>query len=259
MTVICVIQARFASSRLPGKVLEPIGDRSMLAMVIHRASRAASVEHTIVATSTETSDDTVAAAAAEAGARVVRGSQFDVLDRFYAALSMEPSADILVRLTADCPFVDPDVIDLVVNNLIDGNLDFSANRLPPPHPRTYPVGLDVEACKTKALRTAWREATFPHQREHVMPYIYENPRDFRFGVVDLDVDLSSFRWTVDTADDLAAVRRIAALVGPEPFGWRDVLSVAQAHPEIGDLNRSARQKAVTEHDSRWDAHDDVVS
>lgn len=252
MKTICVIQARFASSRLPGKVLERIGDRSMLAMIIERASRAATIEAMIVATSTEVSDDAVATAAKEAGARVMRGSQFDVLDRYYKALNLESDADILVRLTADCPFVDPDLIDLVVNRLIEGDLAFSANRLPPPHARTYPVGLDVEACTTEALRTAWKEATLPHQREHVMPYLYENPRQFRIGVVDLDFDLSGYRWTVDTVEDLAAVRQIAALVGPEPYGWRDVLNVAQAHPEIGELNRTARQKAATESDSRWE-------
>lgn len=255
MKSVCVIQARYDSSRLPGKVLARIGDRTMLEMVINRVARASQVDYTIVATSTEASDDPVASAAENAGARVIRGSQFDVLDRYYAALNTEPDVDIIVRLTADCPFVDPDVIDLVVNRLIDDDLDFSANRLPPPHRRTYPVGLDVEACKAEALKAAWQNARLPHQREHVMPYLYENPEDFRIGVVDLDVDLSSYRWTVDTPEDLVAVQRIAALVGPEPFGWKDVLEVARQHPEIGELNRSARQKVVTEHDARWDSVD----
>ena len=252
MNVVCVIQARFASSRLPGKVLEPIGERSILRMVVDRVTRASTVGRTVVATSTEASDDAVALAAREAGVVVVRGSQFDVLDRFHDVLRALPDTDVIVRVTADCPFVDPDVLDLVVTRLIDDGLDFSANRLPPPHPRTYPVGLDVEVCTAAALRTAWEGAKEPHQREHVMPYLYEIPQQFRIGLVDLDTDLSSYRWTVDTPEDLIAVRKIAELVGSEPFSWEDVLEVARAHPEIGDVNRAAKQKSVTQHDPRWE-------
>lgn len=229
----------------------PIGDRSMLGMVIDRVTRSSTVTDTVVATTTEASDDGVALAAREAGVDVVRGSQFDVLDRFNDVFHELPDTDLVVRVTADCPFVDPAIIDLVVMNLINRNLDFSANRLPPPHSRTYPVGLDVEVCTADALRAAWNRAAEPHQREHVMPFLYENPKDFRIGIVDLEADLSSYRWTVDTPEDLEAARQIAELVGPEPFGWRQVLEVAQTHPKIGNINRNAKQKAVTQHDDRW--------
>lgn len=252
MNVTCIIQARFASSRLPGKVLEQIGERSILNMVIDRVQRASTVGRIVVATSTEASDDAVEIAASEAGVDVVRGSQFDVLDRFHDVLRALPETDVVVRVTADCPFVDPGVLDLVVTRLIDDDLDFSANRLPPPYPRTYPVGLDVEACTAAALQMAWERAKEPHQREHVMPYLYENSQQFRIGLVDLDTDLSSYRWTVDTPEDLMAVRKIAELVGPEPFSWEDVLEVARSHPEIGDINRGAEQKSVTQHDPRWE-------
>lgn len=251
MTTVCVVQARFGSKRLPGKVLEPIGSAPMLVRVLDRLRRAATLDEIIVATTSAASDDAVAKVANFAGVKVVRGSQFDVLDRYHDALLASSSASVIVRVTADCPFIDPDLVDLVVRERADHNADFVANRLPPPHPRTYPVGLDVEVCTAIALDRAWREAAAPHHREHVMPYLYENPDLFVIRVLQLDNDLSHYRWTVDTVEDLDAVRRLDALVGPEPFGWHDVLKVAADNPRIGQINSAQRQKLVSEFDERW--------
>lgn len=250
MTTVAVIQARAGSSRLPGKVLETIAGMPMLERVIRRVARAQTVDQVIVATTQEPEDDIVQAVAEHAGARVVRGSRYDVLDRFHTALTDYADDDVIVRVTADCPFVDPDVIDEVVLRLRSSGAVFVANRLPPPHPRTTPVGLDVEATTVGALRLAWREATDPHHREHVMPYLYETP-GIAVEVLQIDEDLSHLRWTVDTPDDLAAARALADLVGPEPFGWRDVLAVARAHPEIGAANAGHAQKDVHVIDERW--------
>ena len=222
----------------------------MLERVVARVRRARSVDVVLVATTTEPGDDVVAELAGRAGAEVHRGPLYDVLDRFHGALAPYAADDVVVRVPADCPFVDPGMIDDVVERLRATGADFVANRLPPPHPRTTPVGLDVEATTVGALREAHSRATLPHHREHVMPYLYETP-GLRVEVVDLDEDLSHLRWTVDTAEDLAAARAIADLVGPEPFGWRDVLAVARAHPEIGALNAGHAQMDVHATDDRW--------
>lgn len=252
MTVAVVVQARLGSSRLPGKVLAPIGDRSLLAMVVERAARAMQVDRVIVATTEAPSDDAVEVAARQSGADVVRGSEYDVLARFGSALAAFPDIDIVVRVTADCPFVDPDVIDELVREQHQSGADFVANRLPPPWKRTYPVGLDVEIATRAALETAVREASVQRDREHVMPFLYLQPERFSVIVRELDEDLSHYRWTVDEPADLSAVRELARRCGPEPFGWRSVLEVARREPWINSINAAAVQKPVWRVDSRWD-------
>lgn len=250
MTTVAVIQARAGSSRLPGKVLELVGGTPMLERVIRRVARATTVDHVVVATTEEPGDDVVADLAARSGAAVHRGSSFDVLDRFHGAIAWCADDDVLVRVTADCPFIDPGLIDEAVRAREATGADFVANRLPPPYRRTTPVGLDVEVTTVGNLRRAWRRASSPHQREHVMPYLYET-EGLRVHVIDLDEDLSAMRWTVDTPADLAAVRALAGLLPAEPYTWRDVLEVARAHPEIGAINGVEVQKAVTVTDDRW--------
>lgn len=251
MTVVCVIQARLGSSRLPGKVLARIGGITMLEKVIQRVARSRSIDRVVVATTSDHADDEVEQVAMASGADVIRGSMLDVLDRFNDVLVAYPDTEVIVRVTADCPFVDPDIIDDLVRQLAAGGFDFVANRLPPPSGRTYPVGLDVEVCTAAALREAWLKALQPHEREHVMPYIYETPGRFRILATDLSEDLSNFRWTVDTQNDLAVVQALDVLCGPEPFGWERVLEVARQHPDIAEANSGVVQKHVSETDKRW--------
>lgn len=251
MTTLCIVQARTGSSRLPGKVLTDLGGRPILERILYRLMRARSIDTVLVATSTDSSDDPVADLADRCGIEVVRGSAFDVLDRFHTALDAHPDADVVVRITADCPFVDPDIVDAVVGLRAARGADFAANRLPPPSPRTFPVGLDVEVATVEALRTAWRDAASPHQREHVMPFLYENGDRFAVEILDLEEDLSGYRWTVDTPADLEAVRALQLLVGPEPFGWRAVLDAARSNPAIGRINSSTPHRAAGDTDSRW--------
>lgn len=251
MTTILVVQARAGSSRLPGKVLEPIGGVPMLRKVIDRARRSAEVDEILVATTRAAGDDAVEQVATDAGVATVRGHQFDVLDRFHDVLLLRPAASELVRVTADCPFIDPELIDRLILLRRSEGADFAANRLPPPEPRTYPVGLDVEVCTTAALVRAWTEATSPFEREHVMPYLYATPGRFRVVVDQLDEDLSGFRWTVDEPADLEAARAIDAACGPEPYDWRHVLATVRAHPELSALNAGVAQKRVEVVDERW--------
>ena len=161
-----------SSSRLPGKILADIAGQPMLQRVFMRTSRAASVTETIFATTTDSSDDTVAEYCEFSGIPFRRGSQFDVLDRYYQA-ARNRKAHVIVRITADCPVIDPDLINDAVNTLLEGEYDFVCNRLPPPYHRTYPIGLDVEACTFDVLEKAWQEAKEPQHCEHAMPYLYE--------------------------------------------------------------------------------------
>ena len=174
---------------------------------------------------------------------------YDVLDRYYQAARLY-AADVVVRITADCPVIDPGVIDETVRALFGGQgrgapvYDFSANRLPPPWKRTYPIGLDTEVVTFTALETAWKEAAQPHQREHVMPFFYEQPERFRTRLVDYSRDLGALRWTVDTAEDLALARRIYAhFGGRDDFSWLDVLSAGREPARPGaDQRRGAAQR-----------------
>jgi spore coat polysaccharide biosynthesis protein SpsF len=251
VTTVAVIQARAGSSRLPGKVLADIGGQTMLAKVVGRVKRSRLVDVVLVATTGAREDDPVARIGADAGAMVHRGPVLDVLDRFVGALAPFADDDIVVRITADCPFVDPEIIDLCISRLARGDVEFVANRLPPPAVRTFPVGLDVEATRVGSLREAGQEATALFEREHVMPYLYAGTRARRVDVLDIDEDLSGERWTVDTPEDLEAVRAIDDMVGPEPFGWRDVLAVVRAHPELRTINGTGTQKRLDEVDERW--------
>jgi spore coat polysaccharide biosynthesis protein SpsF len=242
MKVVTIVQARMSSTRLPGKVLAAIGGRSMLERVCRRAGRAALVDDLIVATTVEPADDPVAAECRRLGISCFRGSEQDVLDRFYHA-AQACGADLVVRVTADCPLIDPGLIDEVVSAVQRQRPDFASNVLR----RTYPRGLDTEAATVEALTRAWRNAVEPYERVHVMPHIYRNPHLFRLFSVTGPDELGDCRWTVDSPDDLAFVRAVyRRLPGDDAFAWRDVLRVLEREPALADMNRHVRQKQLAE-------------
>lgn len=247
---VAIIQARMASSRLPGKVLLDIGGEPMLVRVVERTRRAKTVQAVGVATTTDASDDPIEALCRARGYPFSRGSQFDVLDRYYqAARQME--ADVIVRITADCPVIDPDVIDATVTAFLRAGVDFAANRLPPPWKRTYPVGLDTEVVSFPALERAWKEAAEPHEREHVMPYFYDQEGRFSIQVLDHEPDYGAYRWTVDTPQDLELLRQIYAhFSGRDDFTWLEVLALVQDQPGLGQINAGVRAKQGFEVDER---------
>ncbi len=277
--VVAIVQARMTSSRLPGKVLLDIQGEAMLGRVVARAARAKAVQEVLVATTSDASDDVICEYCDSHRIAFSRGSQFDVLDRYYQAARMT-RADSIVRITGDCPAIDPTLIDDVVDTLhgkrrAEGqatsdttrtSLDFVANRLPPPWRRTYPIGLDTEACTFGSLERAWRYATEPQQREHVMPYLYEGvelaaagpgitmgvtPRGFRVALLDCESDFGSYRWTVDTAEDLEFIRRVYAhFRGRDDFSWRDVLGLLQQQPELMKINAGVQHKTLNDIDER---------
>lgn len=242
LRTVAIIQARMASKRLPGKVLKPIDSKPMLNWVVERTRLSTTVDEVIVATTVDPSDDEIIATCRKSGYRVCRGSDADVLDRYWEAAQLT-SAEVIVRITADCPLIDPGLIDEAVSTLLSSkpSADFVTNRLP--WKRTYPIGLDVEVCTLKALRAAWEEAKEKHQREHVMPYLYEQPDRFRVILLDADEDYGELRWTVDTEEDLQFIRALVKqLPGYLEFNWRDVLSVLEEHPELMEINAGVQHK-----------------
>ena len=254
-----------SSSRLPGKILADIAGQPMLQRVFVRTSRADTVTETIFATTIDPSDDPVAEYCDFSGIPFTRGSLYDVLDRYYQA-AKQANADVVVRITADCPVIDPALIDDVVNTLLEGEYDFAANRLPPPFHRTYPIGLDVEVCTFTVLEKAWKESTETFHREHVMPYFYEgvelsaasrqlslgtSPREFRIALLNHTTDFGDYRWTVDTPQDLDFMRQVySRFHGRDDFTWKEVLDLVHKEPELQQINASVKHKTLKDIDTR---------
>lgn len=212
------------SSRLPGKVLMDLGGEPVLARVFNRSRRARLVHQTIIATSTSQADDSIVARCNKLGAACWRGSEENVLERYYFAASY-CAADVVVRITSDNPLVDPVLIDEVVAKLLESGADYVNNR----SPRTYPQGLDVEAFMMQALQRAWSEAKDPYQLEHVTPYFYQHPELFNCASVCGSFDCSHHRWTLDTPEDLKLIREIYARLGNcDQFSWSEALAVIEA-------------------------------
>jgi spore coat polysaccharide biosynthesis protein SpsF len=268
--VVAIIQARMGSSRLPGKVLKDIAGRPMLARVYIRSSRSSTIDETLVATTIETADDPIAEYCDFSGIPFDRGSQFDVLDRYYQA-AIQAEADVVVRITADCPVIDPSLIDDVVKTLTGtgdrgSGFDFAANRLPPPWHRSYPIGLDVEACTFRALKEAWSKGKAPQHREHAMPYLYEgvelagvsrqletglSPRGYKVALLHHTTDFGEYRWTVDTPEDLEFMRQIySRFNGRDDFSWKDVLDLVHNEPGLMEINAGVKHKTLKDIDQR---------
>ena len=233
--VIAIIQARVGSTRLPRKVLADIGGRPLLWHVVQRVRQARLVDRTVVATSTEADDDAIAAFCDRNDVGCFRGSETDVLDRFYQTAQAFP-ANFFVRITADCPLIDPDVIDRVLAILQTGKYEYVSNTLR----YTYPDGLDTEAFTAEALTQSWREATKPSEREHVTPYLRLSGK-FRLSNVENDVDLSpqEYRWSVDDAKDLEFVRQVYARLDHADFRLKDILMLLEKEPALRRLQGNA--------------------
>lgn len=231
--ILAVLQARFSSSRLPGKIMLPLLGEPMLIRQIERIRRSRRIDRLIVATSTDSSDDPLAELCRARQIDFFRGSLEDVLDRFYrAALAVNP--DQVVRLTGDCPLTDPAVIDAVIDFCVAGGFDYASNALAP----TFPDGLDVEVMKFSCLREAWKLANLPSQREHVTPYIYQQSEKFKIGSYRREPDISFLRWTVDEMRDFQLVGRVYEALYPlnQAFSTDDILAYLARHPELQGFN-----------------------
>ncbi len=241
MKTVAIVQARMTSTRLPGKVLMPILGIPMLALQIERMRRSLSLDGIVIATTIHAADDPIAALCSQQQVACFRGSEHDVLSR-YAGAAKTFGADAIVRITSDCPLMEPRLIDQAVGVFVqsEGKLDYVSNMLQP----SFPYGLAVEAFSRNVLEQANSEATQDAEREHVTPFIYWRPERFRLRSISHTPNLSHHRWTVDTPEDFELVSKIfAALYAENPkFDMQQVLQLLENHPQWLAINSHVEQK-----------------
>jgi spore coat polysaccharide biosynthesis protein SpsF len=243
MKTVVIIQARMGSTRLPGKVLKALAGRSVLSHVIERVKAAPSVDAVVIATTTAPADEAIVAEAERCGAAAFRGSEDDVLSRYQGA-ARQAGADVVVRVTSDCPLLDAQVLEAMIARFKAERPDYLSNT----QTRTYPRGLDVEIFTMAALDRAHREADKPHQREHVTPYLYQHPELFELAGFAHDTDHSNHRWTLDTDEDYALIEAIfdGLVATGEPVTTEAVLAFLAERPELVAINAHVEQKKVGE-------------
>lgn len=231
--ITAIIQARMGSTRLPNKVMLPLMGQPMIAHVIRRVQAATTIEQVVLATTDDPNDNPLAEFVDSWGVKVYRGSESDVLDRYYQAAKCF-GASVIVRITGDCPVIDPAVIDGTVGLFRSGDYDYVNNFLS----RTYPDGLDTEVMRFAALETAWQSAKLNSEREHVTPYLYKHPEKFRQVGLVRAPDLSAHRWTVDEPRDFEFIRAVyEALYPANPlFDTDSIMAFLENRPELSALN-----------------------
>ena len=241
--IVCIVEARFTSTRLPGKVLVPIEGKPMLELMVERLRRARTVDEIVIATSTNPADDAVALCGNNMGAHVFRGSEEDVLDRVVKA-AQSRDADIIVETTGDCPLIDPGIVDKVVGDFLMGGADFVSNILP----HTTPRGTDVRVFRTRDLAEINVRSKDPADHEHVSLHFWEHPERYRCRNVETDLPEAAahLRLTVDEQSDLDLVREVYRQLYPAnpDFTLADVLVLLDRQPALVALNRHTPQKAV---------------
>jgi spore coat polysaccharide biosynthesis protein SpsF len=245
LNIAIVVQARMSSTSLPGKVLLTVGGRSLLSYQLERLRQVRHADRIVVATTVNAADDPIVEACEREAVQVTRGPELDVLRRYRLACA-EVDASHVVRVTSDCPLIDPEVVDEVIAALepAAATVDYASNMLEP----SYPYGMAAEAFTARALAEADTESCDAAEREHVTPFLYRRPQRYRLRSVRLAQNLTGHRWTVDTADDFELVRRILEALYPRSpaFRMRDVLRLLDQHPDWCELNRHVRQKALGE-------------
>jgi glutamate-1-semialdehyde 2,1-aminomutase len=233
MSTVAIVQARMGSTRLPGKVMKPVEGVPMIELLLTRLARAKNIDQIVVAASDQARDIPLLDYVRKTGHAAYAGSENDVLDRYYWA-AKEAKATTIIRITGDCPLVDPALVDQLVQEFRARKVDYLSNVEPP----TFPDGLDIEVFSFAALEKAWREAKLPAEREHVTPYL-RTGKNYTRGNVANDEDLSALRLTVDEAADLQVIRNIFQHFAPNTaFGWRDVIDFYRKNPESFRANRN---------------------
>jgi glutamate-1-semialdehyde 2,1-aminomutase len=232
MKVVALVQARMGSTRLPNKVMKPIGGIPMIELLLSRLARAREVDQVVVATSIDERNQPLVEHVRKLGFACEQGSENDVLDRFIQAARAH-QADVVVRITGDCPLVDPELVDDCIRRFKAEGVDYFSNSNPP----TYPDGLDIEVCSFRALEQAGRESSKPYDHEHVTPYLREAGR-FKTGCLHHSEDLSALRWTVDEPADFAVVEMVFAHFHPRTdFSWGEVHELQRQQPDIFSINQ----------------------
>jgi spore coat polysaccharide biosynthesis protein SpsF len=241
MKAVIISQARMTSTRLPGKVLREVLGKPLLAFQIERLRQATVVDEIIIATTKNAADDPIVDLCEKLGVSYYRGSEDDVLARFYYAAS-QANADVVIRVTSDCPLIDPAIIEHIVKTYADNSFDYVSNTLV----RTYPRGMDVEIFNYQALAQAFNEAELQPEREHVTPFIYNRPGRYKLGTVQDRQDNSSYRWTVDTVEDFNLIKEILEYVYPQNryFTMQDCLMAYECNPHWLSINAHIEQKKI---------------
>lgn len=242
--VVIILQARMASTRLAGKSAKEVLGRPLLSYMIERLSRTKTVDDIIVATSENPLDDRIAAICQEEQIPVFRGSEEDVLLRYYEAAKAS-SASVIVRVTGDCPLIDPEIIDHVVTTFLENGFDYVSNTI---MERTYPRGMDTEVFSFEALEKAAVEAKSPYEREHVTPYFYQHPELFDLKSIKNDEDLSHYRLTVDTQDDFILISMILDTLyrRKHDFNLKDIIDLMKENPQWEKINANVQQNPACE-------------
>lgn len=245
MKTIVIAQARMTSTRLPGKVLKTVLGRPLLAYFIERLRRVSLANRMVIATTINASDEPIVALCRELSVAFTRGSEDDVLSRYYDT-AMVTGADVVVRVTSDCPVIDPSVIDETIACFLNSvpRPDYVSNAID----NTYPLGMGVEVFSRQALVEAYCESTTTPEREHVTPFLYTHPERYRVGGIRLPTDLSMHRWTVDTPEDFELITRIIEALYPlkPDFNLADILELLTEHPAWSLINANIRQKKLGE-------------
>tara|TARA_A100001037_G_C14977933_1_gene556721 strand:+ start:189 stop:917 length:729 start_codon:yes stop_codon:yes gene_type:complete len=237
----CIIQARMGSSRLPGKTLiELQNKKTTLDFVINQLSFSKLIDRIVIATTNLEEDDVIEEKAKTLGIQVFRGSETDVLDRYYRCAKQFQMRNI-VRITADCPLIDPIIVDKVIERFNINNFDYVTNTIF----RTYPVGTDVEVFTFQSLEKSWYESKMEDEREHVTPFLRNKNSNFKIENVQDDEDLSHLRWTLDTIEDLTLIRKIASKIKNKPILMTDILELFSKEPELISINEHLSKKKET--------------
>jgi spore coat polysaccharide biosynthesis protein SpsF len=235
---VAIIQARMGSTRLPGKVLLDLGGKSVLGHVISRIRAVANVNQVVVATTVQAADEAIVREARRHGALSYRGSEQDVLARYYEA-AREQKAEAVVRITSDCPLIDSQLVEHMVARFLAEEVDYLSNAMK----RTYPRGMDTEVFSMAGLEQAFREAKTPAEREHVTPYFYRHPELFRLADHLAAKDHSRYRLTLDTPEDWQLIQAVVTALGVDA-SLQQVVDYLDRHPAVAALNAGVEQKAL---------------
>ncbi|WCF07929.1 glycosyltransferase family protein [Paenibacillus thiaminolyticus] len=243
MRIVLIIQARMGSSRLPGKVMLDLCGKTVLEHVIDRCRAISLVDHLVVATTVNTEDDRIEQCCLRQGISCYRGDEYDVLARYYKA-AKKYRADIVVRVTSDCPLIDPGLAEEVICMFLEQpEVEYCSNDLI----ETFPRGLNVEVFSFRALEYAYEHAVNAYEREHVTPYIYEHPERFRVATLTSNVDYSRHRWTLDTKKDWILISEIYRLLYQgDIMPWKEVIDLVERYPELPLINADVVQKKLGE-------------
>ncbi len=235
MSIIAIVQARISSTRLPGKVLKKIEGKTVLEHVINRAKAAKNISDVVVATTVKKEDLEIVKLCANLGISIFCGSEDDVLDRYYQTARLF-KAEHIVRITSDCPLIDPQVLGKVIELYFLKKADYASNTMP----ETFPDGLDTEVFSFKTLKRAWENAKLSSEREHVTPYIRKNPNIFRLANFKSNINLNNKRWTIDEPEDFGFIKIIYKNLYPKDslFGMETILNYLRENPEIEKINKN---------------------